>query len=226
MITAKTDTDKFYKDMNSIINYSIGFLEGADSGKTKFLSELGKASIEVLKNYIDTSARMNPSMLQHVYEWNRVGSPNSRLFDISYTASNLGLSVKSTFRQSKSVAENSNTPFYNKAMIMEKGIPVTIRPKKANVLVFDVDGETVFSKGPIDIMSPGGPDAQGGFEKIFDEFFSRYFTQAFLMSSGIKKYLEKPEIYKKNISKAKTGGKALGVKTGYAWIAKAGVLNG
>lgn len=226
MITAKTNTDKFYKDMNSVINYSIGFLEGAKAGKVKFLSELGKSSIEVLKNYIDTSARMNPSMLQHMYEWNKVGNPSSRLFDIDYTVSNLGLSVKSTFRQSKAIAENSNVPFYNKAMIMEKGIPVTIRPKKADVLVFDVDGETVFSKGPIDIMNPGGSDAQGGFEKIFDEFFSRYFTQAFLMSSGIQKYLEKPVLYKKNLSRAKTGGKTLGVKTGYTWIANAGVLNG
>lgn len=226
MITANVNTDTFYKDMNNILEYSIGFLEGAQNGKPKFLSNLGKAAIEVLKNYIDVNSKMNPTILQHVYEWNKVGSPDSRLFDINYTVSGIGLSIKSTLKQSTAIAEGSNVPFYNKAKIMESGVPVTIKPKKSNVLVFEVDGETIFSKGPIDVLSPGGPDAQGGFEKTFDEFFSRYFTQAFLMSSGIKKYLEKPTLYKKNISKAKTGGKALGLRTGNAWIVNAGVLNG
>lgn len=108
---------------------------------------------------------------------------------------------------------------------MESGVPITIRPRRSDVLVFESDGETVFTKTQVDVLNPGGEYVQGGFEKIFDQFFNKYFTQAFLSSSGVYKYLESPQIYKKNFSRAKTGGKNLGKNTGYRWIANAGVVN-
>jgi hypothetical protein len=44
-----------------------------------------------------------------------------------------------------------------------------------------------------------------------------------LRSSGVYKYLNNPEIYKKNLQKGRAGGKTVGVSTGYSWIVNAGV---
>ena len=131
------NSNQFKKDMNNIVNYSIGFLQGVQKGKTLFLKTLGMETVEVMKEFIDSNARVNPEMLHHIYEWSLTGSPEARLYDISYTVSNLGLSFKSSFSQSRSIKDGSRTPFYDKARIMENGIPVTIRPKTAQVLAFD-----------------------------------------------------------------------------------------
>lgn len=216
----KLDTKEFTKKMNNIVDYSIGFTEGINKGKSVFLKNLGFETLEVLKEYIDLSARMNPQALHHVYEWYQSGSPNARLFDIDYTFSNLGLSFKSTFKQSTTVSKDSSQPFYDKARIMEDGIPVTIKPKK-NVLVFEDGGQTIFTKKTIVNQVPGGREVQGSYEKTFDEFFLFYFKQSFLRASGILKYLDSPVLYKKNFKAGSRSGKSLGVKTGYRWIANA-----
>jgi hypothetical protein len=213
----------FAKDMNNIMNYSIGFLEGVQRGKTQFMHSVGVETIELLKEFVDANARVNPEMLHHVYEWNMVGSPSARLYDLGYTVSGLGLSIKSSFRQSTTVKAGSRVPFYDKATIIENGIPVVIRPKKAKALAFSQNGEDVFSKGPITVENPGGTAAEKGFEKTMDLFFNRYFTQAFLKASGIGKYLSNPEVFKKDMAAGKKGGKAKGIQTGYRWIANAGV---
>jgi hypothetical protein len=217
------NSNQFKKDMNNIVNYSIGFLEGVQRGKTVFLKTLGMETVEIMKEFIDSNARVNPDMLHHVYEWTMTGSPDARLYDISYTTSNLGLSFRSSFSQSTSIKEGSRTPFYDKARIMEYGIPVTIRPKVSQVLAFDDNGETVFTRSPIEIMNPGGTEVEGGFEKVFDMFFNKYFSQAFLRTSGVAKYLENPQVYKKNMPAGKKMGKAKGLSTGYRWIANAGM---
>jgi hypothetical protein len=217
------NSNQFKKDMNNIVNYSIGFLEGVHRGKTVFLKTIGMETVEIMKEFIDSNARVNPEMLHHVYEWTMAGSPDARLYDISYTTSNLGLSFRSSFSQSTSIKEGSRTPFYDKARIMEYGIPVTIRPKVSQVLAFDDNGETVFTRGPIEIMNPGGTEVEGGFEKVFEMFFNKYFSQAFLRTSGVAKYLENPQVYKKNMPAGKKMGKAKGLSTGYRWIANAGM---
>jgi hypothetical protein len=219
----KFNNAMFKKDMKNIIDYSIGFLDGIQGGKKAFLNVIGMETVELMKEYIDSNARVNPRMLHHVYEWNQTGSPDARLYDIQYTTSNLGLSFKSTFKQSTSIKNGSRVPFYDKARIMEEGIPVVIAPKKAQALSFDINGEQIFTKQPVEVSNPGGDEVEGSFEKIFDSFFKRYFTQAFLITSGISQYLENPVAYKKNMTAGKKGGKVKGYQTGYRWIANAGV---
>lgn len=213
----------FKKDMKNIIDYSVGYVNGIQGGKRAFLTTLGLETVELMKEYIDSNARINPQMLHHVYEWNQTGSPGARLFDINYTVSNIGLSFMSTFKQSTSIKNGSRVPFYNKAKIMEEGIPVTIRPTKAQALVFNIDGEEIFTKNPVEVLNPGGNEVQGGYQKVFESFFNRYFTQAFLRASGIAQYLSNPISYKKNLRAGKNGGKAKGYEVGYRWIANAGV---
>jgi hypothetical protein len=217
------NSNQFKKEMNNIVSYSVGFLEGVQKGKTEFLRVVGLETVELMKEFIDSNARVNPEMLHHIYEWNQTGSPNARLYNISYTTSNLGLSFKSSFSQSTSIKTGSRTPFYDKARIMEQGIPITIRPKSAQVLAFEDNEETVFTKGPVRVENPGGSQVEGGFEKVFDMFFNRYFSQAFLRVSGIAKYLENPQVYKKDMSAGKSLGRSKGVSTGYRWIANAGI---
>jgi hypothetical protein len=216
------DSRAMQKSLQNIIDYSFGFLEGAQSGKKVMLNNLGEGTIQALGQYIDAMARGDQYAMHHVYEWYQTGSPAARLFDLDYTVSNAGLSLKSSFRQSTTIAENSNEPFYDKARIMENGIPVTISPKR-KALVFEEGGETIFVSKPITINNPGGTSVEGAYGRVFDTFFKSYFTQAFLKSSGLFDYISKPVLYKKNISAGSKGGRSVGKKVGYTWIANATV---
>jgi len=214
------------KELNNITNYSIGFLEGAEAAKPIFMDNLGQTVIESLKSFIDSNARVTPDTLHHVYEWYQTGSPEARLFDINYVSNSNGLSFNYTFSQSSSVSKNSKTPFYDKARIMEEGSPVTIRPKsKGGVLTFNQDGEQVFTQKPIVVENPGGDGVQGGFEKTIKLFFDNYFTQAFLMSSGVMSHFNDVKVYKNNFRAGSRQGKPLGFKIGYEWMAKGGKID-
>ena len=223
MISIKLNSNALTKDLNNIVQYSLGFIDGVHKGKKVLFSKIGASVKEMLEIFIDANARSNPQALHHVYEWYNTGSPDARIFDINYTVSNVGLSFYSSFRQSNTIKEGSSAPFYNKAKIMEDGIPVTITPKKATMLVFEQDGETIFTKGPVEVMNPGGSQAQGSFERIVNIFFKQYFTQSFLKVSGLKDYFNKPVVYKKNFQKGRAYGKSVGISTGYSWIVNAGV---
>ncbi len=223
MFNVGLDSKSFLRDISNAVEYSLGFIEGAERGKNTFLKNFGANVADILKSYIDSNARVDPSMLQHVYEWDKSGSPDARLFDIDYFVTGAGLSVNATFRQSTSIKSGSNTPFYDKARIMEQGIPVVIRPKKADVLMFEEGDETVFTKQPVHVNEPGGANAEGGFEKTFKTFFDNYFTQAFLQSSGLIRHLESPSDFNKNFAAGTRGGRSVGISTGFRWITKAGI---
>jgi hypothetical protein len=204
------NSKQFRKDMDNIVEYSFGYLDGIQIGKVEFFHNLGLNISEMLQKYIDSNARVNPQ----------------RLYDIKYTVSNLGLSFITNFKQSSSLKDGSNVPFYDKARIMEEGIPVTITPRNSDVLVFEDGGETVFTRNSVNVDNPGGDATTGAFEKVIDSFFTKYFTQAFLRSSGISQYLENPILYKKNLTSGKKSGRSKGRDVGYRWIANAGLLNG
>lgn len=223
MISVQFNSAIFKKEMDNIVEYALGYLDGIQQGKQEFLRNLGASTTELLREYMDASARMNPEMLHHVYEWMQTGSPEARLFDINYTVSNLGLSFKSQFKQSDSIKMGSRVPFYDKARIMESGVQVKIKPKPGGVLAFNDNGEEVFTKKPVTVKHPGGAAVEGSYERAFDAFFNTYMRQSFLKSSGVAEYLSKPVLFKQNISRAKTSGRSAGVNTGYRWIANAGV---
>jgi hypothetical protein len=224
MIAVRFDNKAFKKEMKNIIDYSIGFTEGIQKGKTEFLKSLGTEVSEIASQFIDSNARVSPETLHHVYEWYKNGSPDARLFDINYTVSNIGLSFISSFKQSSTIRQGSNEPFRNKASIMEDGTTVVIKPRNSEVLRFEVNGEVVYTRKKVVVDNPGGT-TQGEFEKAFDMFFGRYFTQAFLNSGNLKQYFENPISYKKNLGRGKRGGKSVGLSTGYRWVANATVAS-
>lgn len=217
------ESRNFETQMQNIIEYSMGFLDGVKKGKKVFLDNLGRGTIEALALYVDSSARGNQSALHHMYEWYQTGSPSARLFDLDYSVSNNGLTFYSEFRQSRTLKEDSNEPFYNKAYIMENGIPVTITPKRSSVLVFEEGGKTIFTKGSITVRNPGGNYVENGFERTIDEFMLRYFKQSFLRACGIYDYIKKPVLYKQYLEAGSKSGRSKGVDVGYKWIANAKV---
>jgi len=223
MIQLKFNAVQFNKEMNNIVNYSYGFVDGAVAAKTEFLQNLGSAVSEQASLYIDSNARVDQQSLHHVYEWYNAGNPTARLFDIKYSINNRGISFTSEFKQSTSIQQGSASPFYDKARIMENGITVNIAPRKSDVLRFEVGGEVVYTKKPVTIENPGG-NVQGQFENTFDTFFKVYFTQAFLRSSGLSEYFSNPIVYKTNLRNGAQNGKSVGVNVGYRWVANAKVV--
>lgn len=224
MIGATIDVSSLEKDFINIIGYSEGFLKGVEFGKKDFLKNLGTSLLETAYAFIDSNAKVDPSRLHHVYEWYRIGSPEARLYDISFASDDSKIKFRSTFKKSQSMQDGSNVPFWNKAMIMENGTPVTIKPRGQNPLVFEDGGDTVFTKAPVTLENPGGVNVQGSYKEVFDLFFNKYFTQSFLISSGIIKYIEYPKDFKVGLAGAKSGGSSKGFSTGYKWISKAGTL--
>ena len=130
-------------------------------------------------NYIDSQARTNPKSLHHMYEWKKVGSPSARLFDLKVVSTDgLSFKIASEFKPSKSMVPTnfgkSRHVFTNKASVMEAGNPVTIRPKNAERLVFEIDGMVVrMPKGvPVTVKRPGGGKATGRFKIEYARFFT------------------------------------------------------
>lgn len=225
MITMQFDDKAFFREMTNIAQYSEGFLDGVEKGKSAFAKSIAKDAIEIFKEFVDQNARVDERMYHHIYEWYQTGSPEARLFDIEYIESNGGLTFSGTFSQSKSLQNGSSTPFYDKARIMENGISVTIKPVKSKVLSFNVEGEQVFTPNPINVQNPGGTHQLHAFEHIFDLFFKEHFVQSVLELTGIRKYLQNPKAYKDNLYSGKNSGKLKGQEVGYNWIANAGGLS-
>jgi hypothetical protein len=218
------DSKNLFNDLNNLAEYSIGFLDGIKLGENNFLDNLGQSTINLMKTFIDSNARVQPQALHHVYEWYQTGSPEARLFDLEYFVKSSGLSFNYTFSQSNSFANGSKEPFYNKAQIMENGTPVTIKPKNAKVLSFNDNGTFVFTKNPVIVANPGGDAVSGSFERILDEFFNTYFQQSYLYVSGVLEYIQNPITYKENLPAGVKQGKSVGVKVGYEWISKGGKI--
>lgn len=224
MISVRLDASKqFAREMNNLVSYSLGFIEGIGIGKPLFFATVGEKAKEILSASIDSMARQSPETLHHVYEWYQAGSPSSRLFDITCTVSNLGFSLNSTFRQSTSIKNGSKVPFYNKANLMEFGVSVTIAPTSSSVLAFEDDGQQVFTSSPVRVDEVGGGATTGSFQNAFDMFVNNYFSQAFIQTIGINKNFRSLGLYKKNLRAGLRGGKTVGISSGYKWVANLGL---
>jgi len=225
MITsAKFDNKDFNKILSNSIQYSQGFLEGAHANMIVFNKKLSDIAAEALKRYIDAKARMSPQSLHHVYEWNRVGDPSARLFEIESNATKNTISFSGKFLPSKSVSENSNEPFIDKARIMENQIAIEVEPRAADVLAFDVNGETVFTVKSIYIDNPGGDAVSGSFGEAVSQFFDVYFNTTFLRQSGIFDTIKYPKEFGIYFpSGAKGGGRSVGLNAGRKYMDVEGI---
>ena len=146
--------------------------------------------------YVDAQARVKPKSLHHVYEWNKTGNPTARLFNL-YLIDSEGLSFRigRDFKISKSAVPTRNKKqkkryvFANKASVMEEGIPIVIRPRSAERLVFELDGATVFMpKGTsVTVKRPGGKAATNQFALTYGRFFGGQLVNSSIKSSGFQR---------------------------------------
>lgn len=145
-------------------------------------------------NYIDALARSKPKSLHHVYEWKKTGNKSARLFKLNKISED-GLSFRINYEllPSRSMVPNSTGKrrhvFINKAAVMEEGKPLTIRPKNAERLVFEIDGETIFvPKGKsVTVRRPGGSAARNQFTLAHSRFFSGRLVNESIKRSGFQK---------------------------------------
>jgi len=219
MIQFRVDLKDFNQTFRNVIQYSNGFLQGAEISKLKFNQELGAYALESLYRFIDSKARMSPESLHHVYEWGRVGDPSARLFDIKVDATTNNIKFSGNFLQSTSISDNSNEPFFDKAKIMENSISIVVEPRSAEALAFQDGGESVFVIGSVVIDNPGGDAVAGSFGRVIEDFFDFYFTNTVLQQSGILQKLSRPKEFKEGFYSGASGaGRSAGLRAGKKYM--------
>lgn len=217
MIRVKMDSKNVNRVLGNAVKYNYGFLEGIDLDQIVFNKKLGEFTVMALQKYIDSQAKMNPNELHHVYEWGQVGKENGRLFKIRSNASKRIITFSGRFYVSKIAGPNTDHVFKKKAEVMESGISVTVSPKNSPVLVFEDDGETVFTTQTVFIEHPGGDAVAGSFGRVIEEFFDQYFTGALLQP--LLKDLGVADEYVKYFSQGvKGGGRSAGVRAGKEYM--------
>jgi hypothetical protein len=223
MISTKMNTKSLIQTLNNVLNYSEGFTTELKKNESKISKKIANASIDVFYEYLDGLARVHPGMLHHVYEWGQVGNPTARLFELQAKISGNDAIVTAEFLQSDTVPPSGNEEFYNKAIVMEEGIPVVINEVDAQALFFEVDGEEFFRTGPIVIANPGGSETRGSFVKAFNEFYGMYFKEIYLSSIGFYKHFSNPKEYSRKFrSAAKSkNARAIGKGVALSWIERA-----
>ena len=196
-------TTDYSKTMKSALSYSEGFLKGAEQYQTYFNLQVAEIIKQAFYKYLDSTARLDPDSLQHVYEWDQAGVSGARLFKIEAFTGRQSIRFVTEFQQSTSVAPTSNEPFVDKASVMEAGTMVTISPKDGGVLAFEGDdGEMVFPPNEVQVDDPGGPQAKGGFAAATRDFFYNYLDKGLLRQ--LIKELETPIEFSQGWNKGMT----------------------
>jgi hypothetical protein len=214
------DSKELNKTLGNTVSYSYGFLEGTEIDQIFFNKVLGEYTEEELGFYIDAQARINPESLHHVYEWGMIGSKEGRLFEINSRASKRVIHIEGKFLPSTSIAENSSEPFSDKANIMENSISIVVEPRNSDYLVFEDEGEIVFTTNSVYIANPGGDAVAGSFGRVVDDFFDNYFTNALLKPVIAK--LANPFEFSEHFVSGSKRGKLEGIKAAQKYLKRAG----
>jgi len=220
MYKVKMDGREAKKMLKSLVEYTDGFITETKAQESMIMARLSKASVDEFYDYMDQLARVNPGMLHHVYEWGRVGDPNSRLFQLKRALGKKTAVIEADFLQSETPTNTSDQVFYDKARIMEDGITVSIQEVEAEALFFEVDGTEYFRTGPIIVENPGGPEVRGSFVKAFEEFYGRYFEEVYLRAIRYYQYFMDAKPYEQNFSSAikSSDPRGIGRKTALSWV--------
>jgi hypothetical protein len=221
MIGVKIDGKDLMLLLKNTVDYTQSFLTEVKKQEPRITEKVANLSVEVFYEYLDGLARSHPGMLHHVYEWGQVGDPFARLYSLKNSLSRNSSTITAEFLDSQQAASESGQIFYDKASIMEEGVPVVVSEKDAKVLFFEIDGEEFFRHGPIYIANPGGSSTRGSFVKAFNEFYSSYFHLQYLTSIKFYEHFENPKDFLSNFKsavKSRSGAKSRGQKSVLSWI--------
>lgn len=223
MIGVRLDAKELMSILKNTADYSNGFISELKRQEPRLTEKVAKTSVEVFYEYLDGLARSHPGMLHHVYEWGQIGDPFARLYELTMTLGKNNARIDASFLESDSPSSESGQIFYDKATMMEEGIPVVVNEKDAQALFFEIDGEEIFRRGPIYIANPGGSATRGSFLKAFNEFYTQYFSQIYLNSIRFYDHFNNPTDFVKNFrsaTKSKSGANGIGRRTALSWIEK------
>lgn len=223
MFTLKFDGKEAMKMLNNVVSYSDGFIKETKAQEKTVASRLADTSIEAFYDYLDTLARTNPGMLHHIYEWGSVGDPQARLVELKKRLAGKSVNIDSEFITSSSIPEGGTEPFYEKAEIMEEGIPITVQAVQAKAMFIQYQGEEFFTAGPIVIENPGGEGVRGSFVAAFEEFYDTYFEQVYLRSIRYYEHFKNPKGFSSNFGSAAKSANAgsIGRTTALKWVLNA-----
>lgn len=209
------DASDLQRKITNTIAYNNGFVAGTHQGLPVLLQKIGASVVEAVGMFIDMMASGNPSALHHIYEWGSVGG--ARLFEFDYAVGGETVTFSGHTTQSSSIAPTADRPFYNKADVMEAGQSVTIEPY-GEALAFN----GIFVRRPVFVANPGGGGTVGQFQRVTDQFFTQYVTQAFL--APMLSALNTPTAYAASFAAgANGGGYGTGVAAGFKYIASSPV---
>lgn len=185
-MTAKTrmDTGKMPEKIIAMARADFSTIENLHES-TSISSALSNAATKKIVNYFeqyyDNLARRDAYLYQHVYEFEKSGDSNFRLFKPQIKSTQKTSTLQYKFLDAKLPNKNGYL-FQKKASVMEFGIPVTIKPKKSDVLVFDINDETIFTKKNILVQNPGGK-VSGNFNSALEKYMNSE-GQNILFTSG------------------------------------------
>lgn len=176
---------------------TIGMQLNKDANISAVLSAAHKVlSDEFVKNMTKV-AFTNPKSFGHMYEWNKIGDPNSRLWKHVLRGRGRSKTGSFEFKASKTavpvdpalaaVGVKKRHIFYWKAPVLEYGMPVKISPKIAKVLVYLSKGTKkspggsfngwvrngiVYRRSPVYIDHAGASSMWGSFTREFQRWHS------------------------------------------------------
>ena len=162
--------------------------------KETFQKTIYNQIMEDFGNYIDAKARMNPKSLHHVYEWEKTGQKEFRLFNLTMIdGQGISFKIKYQLNESKTFVPSSKGKrkhlFANKASIMEAGMPLVISPRHSERLVFEMNGITVFmpKEASVTVRRPGGSKAKNQFYLAYAQFFKSNLVNESIKKSGFQR---------------------------------------
>lgn len=170
-------------------------VEGIESLRTPYNREqMAKAIFTIAgKDFLkttDIAAAHGDKSLKHLYEWDKLGKPTGRLFNINRAGVKGGsLKIATSFKDSKSIVPiaaelkepgptgrvvSSKHIFKRKAEVMDKNSPVQSWAGWAQALAIPSGGNgPIFIRYPriVTIQHPGGRQARGGLQKRLTLWF-------------------------------------------------------
>jgi hypothetical protein len=131
---------------------------------------------------------MNPKKYFHMYEWNKLGNNNQKLFVVKRDSVNYGnLKIGFKFKKSRTNVPIPNMPkksgskrsvtkksiFANKAEVMESGKPISFTTKDYIAFLSQKDGKVHFiaPNKIVRISNPGGKATKNSFEKFAKKWY-------------------------------------------------------
>lgn len=169
-------------------------LEDSKAFKRQFSTVIFNQIEKEFGDYIDAKARTSPKSLHHVYEWQKIGKEDARLFKLKQLEGpGISFRISTDLMPSTSFVPTGKGKhrhvFVNKASVMEAGNPVTISPKYSERLVFEVDGDVVYMpKGAsVKVNRPGGSGAKNQFFLATSQYFKSNMVNLAIKNSGFQR---------------------------------------